>query len=246
MSAINTLLLAAGKSSRIASISKGLPKPLIQIGNDPIIFRNLRWLNSFSCVNAVWINLHYQAEILRREIKNFSAQLNHLDLHFIFEEEILGTAGALANVSSQWKPELHSLIIYGDNLFNFDLNDLIETHFSQKHLITVALFDENKNLHTDIAGGKVVMDDKNRILNFAEGAEHTLSPFVNAGVYVLSPEITALIPRDRFYDFGKDFFPRLLSENIVMHGYLINGYCLGLDTPECFDVANDLINQQKV
>lgn len=246
MSRINTILLAAGKSSRINQFSGGLPKPLIPIDGVPIIFRNLKWLNSFSSIDSVWINLHYQHEFMRNEIEKFSTKINNLKLHFIYEDNILGTAGALANVAQHWSKKSHHLVIYGDNLLNFDLNSFIDTHFSKKNLITLALFDEQKNLHTGIAGGKVFLDDNNYVTKFIEGKKNSPCHYVNAGIYLLAPEIISNIPLNQFCDFGKDIFPAMLLKNIPLYGYIIDGYCLGLDTPECFAVAYELINKKKV
>jgi mannose-1-phosphate guanylyltransferase/phosphomannomutase len=246
MQQLNTLLLAAGKSSRIESIANGLPKPLIPIAGDPIIFRNLRWINRFSQINLVWINTHYEHELMQREIKNFSPQVSNLQLKFVFEKNILGTAGALKNISSCCLQEFHHLVIYGDNLFNFNLSDFIAMHFIKENKVSIALFDDRKNVHTGIAGGTVILDDHFRVTKFIEGEKHPSSHYVNAGVYLLSPEISNYIPSNQFCDFGKDVFPKLLLENVPLHGYIIEGYCLGLDTPDCFAVANELTDQKKV
>lgn len=245
MFSVNTLLLAAGKSLRIATFSKGLSKPLIPIAGTPIIFRNLRWLGQCPLINSVWINLHYQHELMRNEIKNFSAEVSHLTLNFIYEKNILGTAGALANVAPHWEKESHSLIIYGDNLFNFNLSSFIEAHFTNHNLITIAFFDDRRHVHTDIAGGKAVLDSHDRVIQFVEGGQSIISHYVNAGVYLIDPQIITSIPND-FCDFGKDIFPKFLLERIPLHGYIIDGYCLGLDTPACFSAVSKLINQKKV
>lgn len=245
---INTLLLAAGKSSRIMNFSKGLPKPLLLIAGEAIIFRNLRWLYSAPIIHSVWINLHYQHELMLREIKNFSSQIPHAQLQFFYEKNILGTAGALANILLHAHVVRNApvLVVYGDNLLNFDLCDFITTHITKKNDVTIALFDERQHIHTGIAGGKVLLDDHFIITEFLEGRKYSSSHYVNAGVYLLSSEIASRIPSDQFCDFGKDFFPKLLMGNLPLNGYIIKGYCLGLDTPECFKVALELIDQKKV
>lgn len=246
MTLFNTLLLAAGKSSRIASFANDFPKPLIPILDDAIILRNLRWISSVSCIRQVWINLHYQHKLMRHELEKFSSRFPHLQFHFVYENDLLGTAGALANIPAFSLTESHSLVIYSDNLFNFDLNNFIHEHYSKRNLVTIALFDERKNINTGIAGGRVSLDKDCRITEFIEGVSCAPSHYVNAGVYLLAKEIVSHIPRNQFSDFGKHIFPKLLSENIPLHGHVINGYCLGLDTPECFAAACELVNQKKV
>lgn len=246
MTSFNTLLLAAGKSSRIASFVDDLPKPLIPISGDAIILRNLRWISSVSCIRQVWINLHYQHELMRYELEKFSSRFPLLQFHFVYEDNLLGTAGALANIPVFSSTESHSLVIYGDNLFNFDLNNFINEHYSKKNLVTIALFDERKNINTGIAGGRVSLGKDFRITEFIEGASCAQSHYVNAGVYLLAREIISHIPQNQFSDFGKHIFPKLLSENIPLHGHVIHGYCLGIDTLKCFSAACELVNQKKV
>ncbi len=246
MQSINTVLLAAGKSTRIASIAQGLPKPLLPISGEAVIFRNLRWLNSFSFINTVWVNLHYQHALMQSKIREFSACVPQLELKFVHEKNILGTAGAVANIAPNFLKKSHGLIVYADNLFNFDLNNFILTHFNNNNLATIALFDQQTSIHTGVAGGKITLDESARVLNFVEGTHHNFARHVNAGVYLLSPEIISLIPPGQFYDFGHDFFPSLLSKSIPLNGHIIDGYCLGLDTPECFAKAHELVDQQKV
>ncbi len=79
------------------------------------------------------------------------------------------------------------------------------------------------------------------------GTEGTIpSTLVNAGIYLLEPEVLELIPAQTFYDFARDLFPQMLAAGYHLQGYLIDGYCLGLDTPESFAKAMSLIESGKV
>ncbi|OGT36800.1 MAG: hypothetical protein A3F12_00780 [Gammaproteobacteria bacterium RIFCSPHIGHO2_12_FULL_38_14] len=246
MPSLQTLLLAAGKGLRISRYAKGLPKPLLSIAGDPIILRNLRWLNSFAHVQSVWINLHYQAALMEKKIKNFSRQLPNLTINFIYEKKILGTAGALINIAPILSRDDLLLVVYSDNLFNFDLDEFVSFHYKKKNLATIALFDDRKNIHTGIAGGRVSLDNQLRITGFFEKSPNAGLHHINAGAYLFTPEILSHITPQKFCDFGRDIFPKMLLENAPLNGYIINGYCLGLDTEECFNNANDIITQGKI
>lgn len=243
---LQTVVLAAGKSTRIASIANGLPKPLLPIEGIPILFRNLKWIAQCNAAQSVWINLHYESALLQREIVGFSKQIDNLTIHFSDEKEILGTAGGVKNISAHCTDESHYLIVYGDNLYGFDLQKMIDAHFSHGNLATIALFDDRVHVNTGIAGGKIQLNDQLQITRFIEGITADSFYYVNAGVYLLSPEIISRIPSNRFCDFGRDIFPHLLLENVSLTGYIIDGYCLGLDTPGCFEMARRLIDQKKV
>ena len=64
---MEVLILAAGKSTRIASISKGLPKPLLSIGGQSIIKHNLAWLARYGFTDP-WVNLHYEPQIIQAHL----------------------------------------------------------------------------------------------------------------------------------------------------------------------------------
>jgi len=134
-------------------------------------------------------------------------------------------------------------------LIRFDLEKFVETHFKSKASATIAIFNQDINYNTAIAGGRVLIDNDKKILDFVESAQDTqisLSPLINAGAYLLEPEILKLIPPDTFFDFAKDLFPKMLEMGYNLQSYLIDGYCLGLDTPESYTKGINLIESGKV
>jgi len=238
---LKTLVLAAGKGSRITSVSGGQPKPLIRIAGTPILAWNLRWLSSQG-IRRVWINLHYRPEEIRAAIGDGS-QFG-LQVRYSYEPEILGTAGAVRNLASEWADTL--LVVYGDNLVRMDLNAFFLFHRKHRPTVSVALFDRRRHSHTGIAGGLVTLEPDGRIKAFSEGGMNGSSPLVNAGVYLLEPEVVQRIPADRLYDFGRDLFPVLLDQGDAMCGYVITGYCLGIDTPDSYRQAVRLVESGEV
>lgn len=241
---LGVLVLAAGKSTRIHPISQGLPKPLLPIKNKPILEHNLSWLASEG-IKSLWINLHYKPEEISAAIGDGS-QLR-LEVSYSLEPEILGTAGGYKKLEQQWTGT--TLVIYGDSLVRFDLSKFITAHRDAKAVATIALFDRNTHPHTAIAGGRVILDEQLRVTRFQETieAKETLSSsLVNAAVYLLEPQVLDLIPSQTFYDFARDLFPQMLAAGYHLQGHLIDGYCLGLDTPESYAQAMNLIETEKV
>jgi len=240
---LGVLVLAAGKSTRIHPISKGRPKPLLPIQNKPILEYNLSWL-ARERIKSLWINLHYKPEEIPAAIGDGS-QLG-LEISYSREPKILGTAGGYKKLEPQWTET--TLVVYGDSLVRFDLSKFLATHRNSKAMTTIALFDRNTHLHTAIAGGRVIIDEQSRITQFQETPEEeTLSSsLVNAAVYLLEPPVLDLIPSQTFYDFARDLFPQMLASGYHLQGHLIDGYCLGLDTPESYAKAMNLIETGKV
>lgn len=241
---LGVLVLAAGKSTRIQPVSGGLPKPLLSVHSKSILERNLTWLAA-SGMQSVSINLHYRPEEIQRVIG--TGENLGLKISYSLEPEILGTAGAYKNLEQQWQGT--TLVVYGDSLVNFDLTKFLAAHQNSKAVATIALFDQNTHYHTAIAGGRVILNNSSKITRFWEmtGNEATYpSTLVNAAVYLLEPEVLKLIPPQTFYDFARDLFPKMLTAGYYLQGHLIDGYCLGLDTPESYAKAMSLIEERKV
>lgn len=238
---MNALVLAAGKSTRIQSVTGGHPKPLLKISGESIIGRNLRWLAEED-ITKIWVNLHFCPQEIQQAIGDGS-QFG-VEVQFVYEPEILGTAGALKNIASGWGEPC--LVVYGDSLVRFDLGAMVQGHQQHRPLATVALFDQETHHHTAIAGGQVRVDRDCRILDFAEQSGTYAPCLVNAGVYVVEPLLVEEIPPSTFYDFGRDLFPRLLGEDKQLMGHMIDGYCLGMDTPESYKEALRLIENGEV
>jgi mannose-1-phosphate guanylyltransferase len=222
------LLLAAGLGSRIRAVAGDLPKPLMPLAGAPVLAHNLRWLADAG-VRQVWINLHFGADQVRAAIGD--GENYGLSIHYVYEPELLGTAGALANIAEAVTEPM--LVVYGDSLIRCDLDALADAHRSSRAEATVALYDRDRHPHTGIAGGRVRIDDAGWITAFVEG-DGCASGLVNAGVYVVEPSVLELIPRGQLVDFGRDVFPAMLGQGHALRGWVMGdeAYCLGLDTPE--------------
>jgi mannose-1-phosphate guanylyltransferase len=235
------VVLAAGRSTRIAPLARGLPKPLIEIGGEAILVRNLRWLAACG-IEEAWINLHYRPELIRDLIRD-GGKLG-LRVYYSEEREILGTAGGVRKIASDWSETF--AVLYGDSLVTANLDQMWQAHRAGGAAITIGLFDRARHPHTGIAGGTVTTRPDERVASFNEGSGACPSSLVNAGLYLLEPAAVSQIPPGLFYDFGKDLFPHLLASGVPLNSHLIDGYCLGVDTPEAYRTALGLIDRGEI
>jgi NDP-sugar pyrophosphorylase family protein len=228
--------------SRLRTIAGDLPKPLVPFAGAPIMAHNLRWL-ARAGVTDVWINLHYQADAIRAAIGDGDDY--GLDTHYIFEPDLLGTAGALANIAAEFSETM--LLVYGDNIVRCDLDALKHIHATNRAECTIALFDQDRHAHTGIAGGRVLIDGTGAVTGFTEGAQSG-SSLVNAGVYAVEPTLLDLIPTRGLVDFGRDVFPAMLRTGRRLQSYVIEptGFCLGLDTPQAFAAGQALLESGRI
>ena len=234
------LLLAAGRSTRIASVVSDRPKPLIPVAGEPVLVRNIRWLVSEG-VTDIWINLHHRGEQIEAVAGDggaFGARIRYSR-----EPELLGTAGAVRKLREEWTAPFW--VVYGDNLLSFPLAEMQQRHAALGCALTIAVFDRNRHVSTGIAGGRVVVDDAGFVRQFVEG-QVEISPLVNAGVYLVEPSVVDRIPDGRSVDFAHEIFPAFLDRQIPMGTYVIDGYCLGIDTPAALSSLHELIASGRV
>ncbi len=204
---MKAMILAAGKSTRLRPFTDNKSKIMMEIGGKPILEYNLDIVKKAG-IKDIYINLHHAPE----NITNYFGQGKRFGVNIIYSKEknILGSAGAIKKIEKEFKETF--FVVYGDNFTNCNLKKLLEFHKKNKGIITIAIFDRTKNKNSGIAGGRVVYNKKTfKIKSFREGSNNKIL-FVNAGIYVLEPEILKYIPKNKFYDFGKDLFPLLLKK----------------------------------
>jgi NDP-sugar pyrophosphorylase family protein len=231
------LVLAAGKSTRIQAVARHRPKPLIEVGGQTVLERNLRQL-ARAGVRDAWINLHYEADQIRDAVGDGRAY--GLNVRYSWEPHLLGTAGAVKKLEAELGRDSF-LVAYGDNLVALDHAAMAAQHRRSGTIATIAVFDRDAIPNTGLAGGRVCVDAEGYVTDFQEGGG--TSPYVNAGVYVLEPDIMRAIPADAVADFGRDVFPALLRDGHRLGAYFVDGYCLGIDTPEGLARAIALLDE---
>ena len=238
---MTAVILSAGKGTRLGEICEHTPKPLVKLGGEPVLVHNLRWLAACG-ITDIAINLHHLGEQIESLVGDGSRF--GVSVRYSKEPELLGTAGAVAALGA-WLEDGPFLVAYGDNRYEFDLGKLIDDHETNLGMATLAVFSLETHSHCGVAGGKVEMDRSQRILRFIEGRPAPSLDLVNAGCFVLDPVVLRCIPAVRPADFGRDVFAVLLREHKILCGHLIDGNCLGIDTPEALAAAQAFLKEEK-
>ena len=222
---MKAIILAAGKGERLKGTVDTIPKPMIKYQGKPILQHNIELCREFG-IREVLINTHHLAEVIRSYFGDGSAF--GVNIHYSFEEKILGTAGALNNFRD-YLGEEEFFVLYGDNFSKFDLSTL-RKEFDNHQCIGVIAFHYREDV-SQSGVGEFAPDG--RILRFLEKPKPgtTDSHWVNAGIYYLSPQILNYIPQG-FSDFGKDIFPILLRNNIPVYGVCNDTEVKAFDTIE--------------
>jgi mannose-1-phosphate guanylyltransferase len=213
---MKAMILAAGRGTRLAPLTDSQPKCMIPIGGMPVLEHTLIRLRDHG-VGEVIINLHHQPDVIPAYFGDGSRW--GMRITYSLEDELLGTAGGVKHAA--WFFDGPFLVLYGDNLSTCDLSKLARHHRDRRAVATVALY----RRHDPSSSGIAEVNAEDRILRFVEKPrpEEVFSNWVNAGIYVLSPEVLDLISAVQASDFGREVFPRMLAEGRALYGYRMQG-----------------------
>ncbi len=215
---MKAMILAAGLGTRLRPLTEEIAKPMVPIVNKPVMEHIVELLARHG-FDDLYVNIHYFPDAIRRHFGDGSRW--GVRITYSYEEELLGTAGGVKKLEKELGGDT-LLVISGDALTDIDLTALMDYHHSKNTLATLVLTpvdDPSKY-------GVVLVDEENRIVGFQEKPDRreAKSHLANSGIYVFEPEILKMIPRDSFYDFGSQLFPRLLEEGKAFHGYFHDDY----------------------
>lgn len=222
---MKAVILAGGEGTRLKPLTFHRPKPLIPIAGRPCIDYVLRSLTD-SGFREIVIATAYLSD---RLIKMIGDGLGYdASILYSFEENPAGTAGAVRRVGTF----LHDtfVVAMGDVLADVDFRSLIEFHKERNATATMALTEVSDPSEYGIAQ----LEDDGRVVRFQEKPkpEESFSKLVNAGIYVLEPEVLDIIPPDRKFDFARDVFPLLLANGRPVYGTRLRGVWMDIGHPQ--------------
>ena len=208
---MKALILAAGEGTRLRPLTLDRPKPMVPIGDRPLLATTVAALRNYS-VTDLAINLHYHPEA----ITDYFGDGRRFGVHitYSYEPELLGTAGAAKQLESFLDETFY--VVYGDLLTNLDYAGLASFHRSRRALLTLSLYRVDNPTEVGIVG----LADDNRIVRFVEKPRpaEVFSDLANSGVLVCEPAILAYVPHAAFCDFGHHVLPRLLATDEPVYG----------------------------
>lgn len=221
---MKAVVLAGGEGTRLKPLTYRRPKPLMPVAGRPCIDYVLRSLAT-SGFHEIIVTTAYLSDAL---IKSIGDGLDYnASILYSFEENPAGTAGAVRRVGNFIDETF--VVAMGDILCDVDFKALYDFHKRKGGVVTIALTEVDDPTQYGIVG----LDAKGRIAKFKEkpAKEQAFSHLVNAGVYVLEPEVLEFIPPDQKFDFAKDLFPKLLSKGVPLYGSKIDGVWMDIGQP---------------
>ena len=225
---MKAMVLAAGKGTRLFPLTGEVPKPLAPVANVPIIEHIFELLAAHG-VGQAYANVYYLADALL-EAYGEEARINGMSVRLSREERLLGTAGGVKRLAKHFEETF--VVVSGDALTDIDLIDLVAFHKAKGGLATMAL----KRVRDTSGFGVVEVDGEANVVGFQEkpDPQEAVSTFANTGIYVLEPRALEYIPKDTFFDFAKDVFPRFLEAGERFVGYQEDFYWSDIGTREAY------------
>ncbi len=237
---MKALILAAGLGKRLGL--EEIPKPMYEINGKPVLEQNIMLLKKHN-IHDICINLHYKPDVIKNYFSDGAKW--GVKITYSYEKELLGTSGALKNIESFFDKDPF-FVIYGDNYTDIDFTDMLKFHNKHKPITTISVFDPEKSLNSKIAGGVVVIDDNYNLVSFIEGGKVKTKGYVNAGAYIVEPEILDFIPKNQSSDFGNNIFPLLLIKGYQIKAYITKSFVLAIDTKDALNEAFKVLTERGV
>lgn len=229
---IDVVIMAGGKGERLMPLTKNTPKPLLKIGDKPIIEYNTDRLASFG-IKHINITVNYLSDQI---ITYFEDNNKHqIDFNYIKESKSLGTIGALKLIEN-FKYD-YILVMNADLLTNVNFEALFNDFISKNGDALIATIPYK----VDIPHG-VVETKAGFVTDLKEKPSYTY--YSNAGIYVFKKECFDFIPQNTFFD-ATDLIEVLLTKNKKIVNYPILDYWLDIGKPENFQKAQEDIKHIK-
>jgi mannose-1-phosphate guanylyltransferase len=231
---LKAIILAGGVATRLRPLSCTRPKLLFPLLNKPLLDHTLERLAETG-VNRVTLAVKFMADSF---MKRYGESTNGMTISYSKEKIPMRTGGAIKYAEELIGHEDQFLVLNGDIFTTIDYTELIRKHKKNQAVATIALY----RIKDPSRYGTVKLTDDNRITQFVEKAPLGKAPsnLINAGVYVLDPEIFDYIPVGRPVSIEREVFPKLAQQG-KLFGHTFTDVWIDIGKPEDYLRANKVM-----
>jgi mannose-1-phosphate guanylyltransferase len=228
---MRAVVLVGGQGSRLRPITYDVPKAMVPLRNQPFMGYMMDFLRAAGLGGAV-LSLGYLPDPIQEYFDQ--KDLDGFSIDYAVEDTALGTAGGIKNAEG-YLDGGPFIVVNGDVLSGMDLRVAIEKHKETDALATIVL----TSVEDPTAYGLVEVDHEMLVHRFLEkpAADEVTTNLVNAGIYVLEPEVLAMIPAGREVSVEREIFPYLQAER-RLRAYVSSSYWRDIGTPRSYLAAS--------
>lgn len=229
---VEALIMAGGRGERLRPLTDDTPKPMLKVGDKPIIEHNIDRLKEFG-IDDIWISLKYLGEQVESYFKDGSDK--SIRINYIYENEALGTAGALALIDN-WSHDT-VLVMNSDLLTNINFEEFYLYFKENDADLAVACVPYQVNIPY-----AVMETEGNIVKGFKE--KPTYTHYSNAGIYLMKRDVINQIPKNAFYN-ATDLMEELINKGKKVVSFPMICYWLDIGKHEDYKKAQEDIKHIK-
>ncbi|MDP2420231.1 nucleotidyltransferase family protein [Sediminibacterium sp.] len=221
---IDAVIMAGGRGQRLQPLTDKIPKPLLKVGEKPIIEHNIDRLASFG-IDDFWISVKYLGEQIEQHFGNGNDK--NIKIEYVWENEPLGTIGAVSKITNFEHDNI--LVTNSDLLTSIDYENFFLDFIRQQADFAVLTIPYQVNIPY------AVLETNDGIIKSLK-EKPTYTYYSNGGVYLMKKDVLNYIPKNSFFN-TTDLIETLLNNNYKVISYPFSGYWLDVGKHEDFEKA---------
>ena len=200
---MKAVIIAGGLGTRLRPLTNKTPKPMLPIGEKPILEHLVNWTKKGG-IKSVVLCVSY----LKESIEDYfgDGEKFGVNIEYAISKKQLATAGQLKTAEEFIEDDF--VCLYGDSIFNFSLKSMIKQHSIKKSFVTMSLSEYKTNLPY----GVIETSKNGKVIKWKEKPE--IKANVNMGCYIMNPQVFNLIPKNKSYGMD-DVIKKIMKKNTV-------------------------------
>jgi mannose-1-phosphate guanylyltransferase len=200
---VKAVIIAGGLGTRLRPLTNNTPKPMLPIGEKPILEHLVNWTKKGG-IKSVILCVSY----LKESIEDYfgDGEKFGVKIEYAISKKQLATAGQLKTAEKFIDDDF--VCMYGDSIFNFSLRSMIKQHSIKKPFVTMSL----NEYKTTLPYGVIETSKKGKVVNWNEKPE--IKANVNMGCYIMNPQVFNLIPKNKPYGMD-DVIKKAMKKKVV-------------------------------
>ncbi len=200
---MKAVIIAGGLGTRLRPLTNNTPKPMLPIGEKPILEHLVNWTKKGG-IKSVILCVSY----LKESIEDYfgDGEKFGVKIEYAISKKQLATAGQLKTAEKFIDDDF--VCMYGDSIFNFSLRSMIKQHSIKKPFVTMSL----NEYKTTLPYGVIETSKKGKVVNWNEKPE--IKANVNMGCYIMNPQVFNLIPKNKPYGMD-DVIKKAMKKKVV-------------------------------